>query len=213
MKSWFFSFLFSQLGPLVVHPLFYFFPRLFYGQDVQHSDLQKCVLLPCCLDRINRRFKIHLCHGYGTLCKARAGNSIVRVAFHTNWCPTQILNLFFCIVSACIAFQRVQCPLSTSSESAWSSIVFPNYSHVVFNIFSSAHYHISGGSNARIALPVLVINIWIHFRTTSRFRHLPTNLRREFCLYQRHTSRFTFIPVFLDSDFHRTCSIFAVCKS
>ena len=32
-----------QIGPLIVHPLVYHFPKLFYGRDVQHSLLQKYV--------------------------------------------------------------------------------------------------------------------------------------------------------------------------
>jgi very-long-chain enoyl-CoA reductase len=31
----------SKLGPLLIHPLFYHFPRFWYGEDVQHSALQK----------------------------------------------------------------------------------------------------------------------------------------------------------------------------
>ena len=31
-----------QVGPLIVHPLIYHFPQLFYGSPVQHSLLQKC---------------------------------------------------------------------------------------------------------------------------------------------------------------------------
>jgi very-long-chain enoyl-CoA reductase len=30
-----------KCGPLFIHPLFYHLPRLWYGQDVQHSLLQK----------------------------------------------------------------------------------------------------------------------------------------------------------------------------
>lgn len=33
----------EQIGPLIIHPLVYNFPRIFYGGPVQHSMLQKCV--------------------------------------------------------------------------------------------------------------------------------------------------------------------------
>ncbi|KAF9042693.1 3-oxo-5-alpha-steroid 4-dehydrogenase-domain-containing protein [Rhodocollybia butyracea] len=32
-----------QAGPLLIHPIFYYLPRLFYGTDVVHSDLQRMV--------------------------------------------------------------------------------------------------------------------------------------------------------------------------
>lgn len=35
-----------QGGPLLIHPLFYYFPKLFFGGAVQHSVLQKCVFSP-----------------------------------------------------------------------------------------------------------------------------------------------------------------------
>jgi very-long-chain enoyl-CoA reductase len=31
----------AQGGPLLIHPLFYHFSRIFYGVPVQHSPLQK----------------------------------------------------------------------------------------------------------------------------------------------------------------------------
>lgn len=34
---------FIQIGPLIVHPLIYNFPHIFYGGLVQHSLLQKYV--------------------------------------------------------------------------------------------------------------------------------------------------------------------------
>ena len=33
----------SQIGPLIIHPLMYYFPNAFYGGAVQHSLLQQCV--------------------------------------------------------------------------------------------------------------------------------------------------------------------------
>lgn len=35
------TFLWVQIGPLVLHPIFYWFPQVFYGQPVEHSEMQK----------------------------------------------------------------------------------------------------------------------------------------------------------------------------
>lgn len=35
-----------QLGPILIHALVYHFPKVFYGRDVVHSDLQTYVVLP-----------------------------------------------------------------------------------------------------------------------------------------------------------------------
>lgn len=36
-----------QVGPLIIHPLVYYFPKFWYRRDVQHSSLQKCVSSKC----------------------------------------------------------------------------------------------------------------------------------------------------------------------
>ncbi|EIW83603.1 hypothetical protein CONPUDRAFT_99121 [Coniophora puteana RWD-64-598 SS2] len=41
--SWQFVFVVEYAGPLLIHPLFYHFSKLFYGVDQQHSTLQKFV--------------------------------------------------------------------------------------------------------------------------------------------------------------------------
>ncbi|KAL1668368.1 3-oxo-5-alpha-steroid 4-dehydrogenase-domain-containing protein [Schizophyllum commune] len=38
--SWRTVFLIEYVGPLLIHPLFYYYPRVFYGQDVKHSTMQ-----------------------------------------------------------------------------------------------------------------------------------------------------------------------------
>ncbi|TRM64762.1 3-oxo-5-alpha-steroid 4-dehydrogenase-domain-containing protein [Schizophyllum amplum] len=41
--SWRTVFLIEYVGPLLIHPVFYYYPRLCYGQDVQHSSMQTYV--------------------------------------------------------------------------------------------------------------------------------------------------------------------------
>lgn len=33
--------LWVKIGPLILHPIFYWFPQVFYGQPVEHSEVQK----------------------------------------------------------------------------------------------------------------------------------------------------------------------------
>jgi len=39
--SWRTVFLVEYIGPLIIHPLVYYFPQFWYGHDVKHSELQK----------------------------------------------------------------------------------------------------------------------------------------------------------------------------
>ncbi|KAH9481823.1 Putative enoyl reductase [Psilocybe cubensis] len=41
--SWQTVFLVEYLGPMLIHPVFYHFPRLWYGVDVEHSALQRYI--------------------------------------------------------------------------------------------------------------------------------------------------------------------------
>ncbi|PPQ83493.1 hypothetical protein CVT25_006983 [Psilocybe cyanescens] len=41
--SWQTVFIVEYLGPMLIHPLFYHFPRFWYGVDVEHSALQKYI--------------------------------------------------------------------------------------------------------------------------------------------------------------------------
>jgi len=46
-----------QMGPLLIHPLFYHFPKFWYGQDVVHSSLQKHVYAFVMLHFIKRELE------------------------------------------------------------------------------------------------------------------------------------------------------------
>ena len=46
-----------QAGPLLIHPVFYHFPKFWYGQDVVHSSLQKCVYAFVMLHFIKRELE------------------------------------------------------------------------------------------------------------------------------------------------------------
>jgi len=50
-----------QIGPLLIHPLFYYFPKVWYGKDVEHSSLQKYVYALVMLHFIKRELETFLC--------------------------------------------------------------------------------------------------------------------------------------------------------
>ncbi|KAF8193432.1 3-oxo-5-alpha-steroid 4-dehydrogenase-domain-containing protein [Pholiota molesta] len=62
--SWRTVFLVEYFGPLVIHPLFYYFPKLWYGQDVQHSALQKYVFAFVILHFIKRELETVFVHRF-----------------------------------------------------------------------------------------------------------------------------------------------------
>jgi very-long-chain enoyl-CoA reductase len=39
--SWKLVFVIEYIGPIVFHPMFYYFQRLFYGRTFQHSPMQE----------------------------------------------------------------------------------------------------------------------------------------------------------------------------
>ncbi|KAJ3513520.1 hypothetical protein NLJ89_g2899 [Agrocybe chaxingu] len=62
--SWRTVFVVEYFGPLLVHPLFYHFPRFWYGQDVQHSAIQKYVYTFVLLHFIKREFETFFVHRF-----------------------------------------------------------------------------------------------------------------------------------------------------
>ena len=84
-----------QVGPLVIHPLFYHFPRVFFGGPVQHSTLQKYVpqfLWMMLRQRIVRRV--------GRVTKSIRSHTIPSLKRLTEWClfvgqTPQVLRRFF----------------------------------------------------------------------------------------------------------------------
>ncbi|KAF5379692.1 hypothetical protein D9615_005738 [Tricholomella constricta] len=67
--SWRTVFLVEYGGPLLIHPLFYHLPQLWYGQDVQHSTLQKFVYGFVLLHFLKREFETIFVHrfSHGTM--------------------------------------------------------------------------------------------------------------------------------------------------
>ncbi|KAF8960058.1 3-oxo-5-alpha-steroid 4-dehydrogenase-domain-containing protein [Flammula alnicola] len=62
--SWRTVFLVEYFGPLVIHPLFYYFPRFWYGKDVQHSALQKYVYAFVMLHFVKRELETLFVHRF-----------------------------------------------------------------------------------------------------------------------------------------------------
>jgi len=62
--SWKTVFLVEYGGPLLIHPLFYHLPRLWYGQDVQHSMLQKYVYVLVLLHFAKRELETIFVHRF-----------------------------------------------------------------------------------------------------------------------------------------------------
>ncbi|KAG5638546.1 hypothetical protein H0H81_012047 [Sphagnurus paluster] len=67
--SWRTVFLIEYGGPLVIHPLVYHLPKLWYGQEVQHSSLQKFVYALVLLHFIKRELETIFVHrfSHGTM--------------------------------------------------------------------------------------------------------------------------------------------------
>ncbi|KIY43800.1 hypothetical protein FISHEDRAFT_51865 [Fistulina hepatica ATCC 64428] len=67
--SWRTTFIIEYAGPLVIHPLIYFLPRLFYGKDFEHSLLQKYVVTMIVVHFIKRELETMFVHrfSHGTM--------------------------------------------------------------------------------------------------------------------------------------------------
>ncbi|KAJ3520370.1 hypothetical protein NMY22_g12787 [Coprinellus aureogranulatus] len=67
--SWRTVFLIEYVGPLIIHPLIYYFPKFWYRTDVQHSSLQKFVLAFVMLHFLKRELETLFVHrfSHGTM--------------------------------------------------------------------------------------------------------------------------------------------------
>ncbi|KAJ3555346.1 hypothetical protein NM688_g2629 [Phlebia brevispora] len=67
--SWKTVFLIEYVGPLIIHPLMYYLPRVFYGGPVQHSLLQRYVFLMVILHFLKREYETLFVHrfSHGTM--------------------------------------------------------------------------------------------------------------------------------------------------
>ncbi|KAL9714458.1 Very-long-chain enoyl-CoA reductase [Leucoagaricus gongylophorus] len=62
--GWRTVFFVEYVGPLFIHPLFYYFPKFWYGQDVVHSSLQKYVYVFVMLHFIKRELETFFVHRF-----------------------------------------------------------------------------------------------------------------------------------------------------
>ncbi|KAJ7119469.1 3-oxo-5-alpha-steroid 4-dehydrogenase-domain-containing protein [Mycena epipterygia] len=62
--QWLTVFLVEYIGPLIIHPLIYHLPKLFYGVDVQHSSLQKSVYAMVLLHFTKRELETLFVHRF-----------------------------------------------------------------------------------------------------------------------------------------------------
>ncbi|KAJ6602511.1 3-oxo-5-alpha-steroid 4-dehydrogenase-domain-containing protein [Mycena vulgaris] len=62
--QWRTVFLVEYAGPLIIHPLIYHLPQLFYGKDVQHSALQKSVYAMVLLHFTKRELETLFVHRF-----------------------------------------------------------------------------------------------------------------------------------------------------
>ncbi|THG99886.1 hypothetical protein EW145_g7175 [Phellinidium pouzarii] len=62
--SWRTVFIVEYAGPLVIHPLFYYLPKLIYGDDVQHSLMQKYAFALIMLHFLKREYETLFVHRF-----------------------------------------------------------------------------------------------------------------------------------------------------
>ncbi|GJJ08708.1 hypothetical protein Clacol_002927 [Clathrus columnatus] len=55
--SWKTVFLVEYVGPLLIHPIFYYFPKFIYGRNFEHSQLQKLIYLMIILHFVKRELE------------------------------------------------------------------------------------------------------------------------------------------------------------
>ncbi|KAJ3476755.1 hypothetical protein NLI96_g10946 [Meripilus lineatus] len=67
--SWTTVFVVEYIGPLIIHPLVYHFPNIFYGGPVQHSLLQRYVYAMVMLHFLKREYETLFVHrfSHGTM--------------------------------------------------------------------------------------------------------------------------------------------------
>jgi len=62
--SWTTVFVIEYIGPLILHPLFYHLPKIFYGGNVQHSRLQQFVYAMVMLHFVKRELETLFVHRF-----------------------------------------------------------------------------------------------------------------------------------------------------
>ncbi|KXN87221.1 hypothetical protein AN958_08611 [Leucoagaricus sp. SymC.cos] len=62
--GWRTVFFVEYVGPILIHPLFYYFPKFWYGKDVVHSSLQKYVYAFVMLHFIKRELETMFVHRF-----------------------------------------------------------------------------------------------------------------------------------------------------
>jgi len=67
--SWRTVFIVEYIGPLIIHPLVYYFPQFWYGHDVEYSELQKCVYILVIVHFFKRELETLFVHrfSHGTM--------------------------------------------------------------------------------------------------------------------------------------------------
>ncbi|KAJ7074489.1 3-oxo-5-alpha-steroid 4-dehydrogenase-domain-containing protein [Mycena amicta] len=83
--SWKTVFVVEYLGPLLIHPLFYYLPRVFYGTDVEHSSLQKSIYAMVMLHFFKREMET-LLQAHSTSISLRINNAPVYIASLMRQC-------------------------------------------------------------------------------------------------------------------------------
>ncbi|KAG7446744.1 uncharacterized protein BT62DRAFT_980410 [Guyanagaster necrorhizus] len=78
--SWKLVFIIEYLGPMLIHPLFYYFPEWFYGQAVVHSELQRFIFTFVMLHYAKRELETLFVHrfSHGTM----PARNIFKNSFH-----------------------------------------------------------------------------------------------------------------------------------